>query len=298
MLNPAFLTSCWNQHQRGQRDWSALLWCVLMFRTWQEVVDSRMSGICAVWQKESSERHRRARCAAVNAGLAGRPASDRARSSRDGRWRGSPFRRGSPIAADLPQQSRAAGVRRRPAERARSCATRGGCHGTSARPAALLASLYERHGETFRRHAARRLLRHSVGSSSNAACSRRSTVRHQASGLVRRWQDRAGRLACRRRARGSRRPRGQSARHRERPELLRRTWPRNHLQGCSPAGAGHAAAASRSGRRGTTPYWDMRYGVGRDANEAASEPRAGVGASSDRWPSTARIRLANASARF
>jgi len=37
VLNASFLASCWNQHQRGQRDWSALLWCVLMFRTWQEV---------------------------------------------------------------------------------------------------------------------------------------------------------------------------------------------------------------------------------------------------------------------
>jgi asparagine synthase (glutamine-hydrolysing) len=37
LLNRAFLTQCWKQHQRGQRDWSALLWCVLMFRTWQEV---------------------------------------------------------------------------------------------------------------------------------------------------------------------------------------------------------------------------------------------------------------------
>jgi asparagine synthase (glutamine-hydrolysing) len=37
VLNPAFVTTCWNQHQRGTRDWSALLWCVLMFRTWQEV---------------------------------------------------------------------------------------------------------------------------------------------------------------------------------------------------------------------------------------------------------------------
>ena len=35
LLNPDFLTKCWNQHQHGQRDWSALLWCVLMFRTWQ-----------------------------------------------------------------------------------------------------------------------------------------------------------------------------------------------------------------------------------------------------------------------
>jgi asparagine synthase (glutamine-hydrolysing) len=36
-LNSAFLTRCWNQHQRGQRDWSALLWCVLMFKSWREV---------------------------------------------------------------------------------------------------------------------------------------------------------------------------------------------------------------------------------------------------------------------
>jgi hypothetical protein len=34
-LNPVFLASCWKQHQRGQRDWSALLWCVLMFKTWE-----------------------------------------------------------------------------------------------------------------------------------------------------------------------------------------------------------------------------------------------------------------------
>jgi len=37
LLNKKFLQGCWNQHQRKQRDWSALLWCVLMFRTWQEV---------------------------------------------------------------------------------------------------------------------------------------------------------------------------------------------------------------------------------------------------------------------
>ena len=37
VLNPAVVTHCWDQHQRGQRDWSALLWCVLMFRSWQEV---------------------------------------------------------------------------------------------------------------------------------------------------------------------------------------------------------------------------------------------------------------------
>lgn len=36
-LNYAFLGDCWKQHQRGQRDWSAMLWTVLMFKTWQEV---------------------------------------------------------------------------------------------------------------------------------------------------------------------------------------------------------------------------------------------------------------------
>jgi asparagine synthase (glutamine-hydrolysing) len=37
LLNSAFLMNCWNQHQRGRRDWSALLWTTLMFRKWQEV---------------------------------------------------------------------------------------------------------------------------------------------------------------------------------------------------------------------------------------------------------------------
>jgi len=35
LLNQRLLQKCWAQHQRGQRDWSALLWNVLMFRTWQ-----------------------------------------------------------------------------------------------------------------------------------------------------------------------------------------------------------------------------------------------------------------------
>jgi asparagine synthase (glutamine-hydrolysing) len=39
-LNGVFLQRCWNQHQRGQRDWSALLWCVLMFRSWQEMSET------------------------------------------------------------------------------------------------------------------------------------------------------------------------------------------------------------------------------------------------------------------
>jgi asparagine synthase (glutamine-hydrolysing) len=37
LLDRRFLHNCWKQHQRGQRDWSALLWCTLMFRTWQQV---------------------------------------------------------------------------------------------------------------------------------------------------------------------------------------------------------------------------------------------------------------------
>jgi asparagine synthase (glutamine-hydrolysing) len=36
LLDRTFLAKCWKQHQRGQRDWSALLWSVLMFRAWQE----------------------------------------------------------------------------------------------------------------------------------------------------------------------------------------------------------------------------------------------------------------------
>jgi asparagine synthase (glutamine-hydrolysing) len=36
-LDYKFLSDCWNQHQRGRRDWSSLLWTVLMFKTWQEV---------------------------------------------------------------------------------------------------------------------------------------------------------------------------------------------------------------------------------------------------------------------
>jgi len=37
VLDPKFLRRCWTQHQRGARDWSALLWCVLMFKTWQDM---------------------------------------------------------------------------------------------------------------------------------------------------------------------------------------------------------------------------------------------------------------------
>jgi asparagine synthase (glutamine-hydrolysing) len=37
ILSNEFLRRCWNQHQRGQRDWSAMLWSVLMFKSWQEV---------------------------------------------------------------------------------------------------------------------------------------------------------------------------------------------------------------------------------------------------------------------
>ena len=40
LLDRKFLTGCWNQHQRGQRDWSALLWSVLMLKRWREVCKS------------------------------------------------------------------------------------------------------------------------------------------------------------------------------------------------------------------------------------------------------------------
>jgi asparagine synthase (glutamine-hydrolysing) len=36
-LNYKFLDRCWKQHQSGQRDWSSVLWTVLMFKTWQGV---------------------------------------------------------------------------------------------------------------------------------------------------------------------------------------------------------------------------------------------------------------------
>jgi asparagine synthase (glutamine-hydrolysing) len=36
VINQGFVRQCWNQHQRKQRDWSALLWTVLMFKAWQE----------------------------------------------------------------------------------------------------------------------------------------------------------------------------------------------------------------------------------------------------------------------
>ena len=41
VLNGNFLASCWKEHQRGQRDWSALLWSVLMFKSWQQVERAR-----------------------------------------------------------------------------------------------------------------------------------------------------------------------------------------------------------------------------------------------------------------
>lgn len=37
VLDREFLARCWAEHQSGHRDWSALLWCVLMFKTWQKV---------------------------------------------------------------------------------------------------------------------------------------------------------------------------------------------------------------------------------------------------------------------
>ncbi len=39
-LNYTFLEQCWNQHQRRQRDWSSMLWQVLMFKTWQRVCNT------------------------------------------------------------------------------------------------------------------------------------------------------------------------------------------------------------------------------------------------------------------
>ena len=38
-LNYGFLSNCWDEHQRGARDWSSLMWTVLMFKTWQEVCE-------------------------------------------------------------------------------------------------------------------------------------------------------------------------------------------------------------------------------------------------------------------
>lgn len=35
LLNRAFLQRCWTEHQQRRRDWSALLWSVMMFRTWE-----------------------------------------------------------------------------------------------------------------------------------------------------------------------------------------------------------------------------------------------------------------------
>ena len=37
LLNLTFVDACWKQHQQRRRDWSPLLWSVLMFRRWQEV---------------------------------------------------------------------------------------------------------------------------------------------------------------------------------------------------------------------------------------------------------------------
>ena len=48
VLNRAFLANCWNQHQRGQRDWSAFLWCALMFKTWQEVTTRNERDLCCM----------------------------------------------------------------------------------------------------------------------------------------------------------------------------------------------------------------------------------------------------------
>jgi asparagine synthase (glutamine-hydrolysing) len=39
-LNYGFLEQCWAQHQRQQRDWSSVLWTVLMFKTWQRMSEA------------------------------------------------------------------------------------------------------------------------------------------------------------------------------------------------------------------------------------------------------------------
>jgi asparagine synthase (glutamine-hydrolysing) len=36
-LNYGFVRQCWDQHQAGRRDWSSMLWQVLMFKIWQGV---------------------------------------------------------------------------------------------------------------------------------------------------------------------------------------------------------------------------------------------------------------------
>jgi asparagine synthase (glutamine-hydrolysing) len=36
-LDYDFVAGCWKQHQSGRRDWSSLLWTVLMFKVWQGV---------------------------------------------------------------------------------------------------------------------------------------------------------------------------------------------------------------------------------------------------------------------
>jgi asparagine synthase (glutamine-hydrolysing) len=48
LLNHAFLSRCWKQHQHKQRDWSALLWCVLMFRTWETACKREVSAGAAL----------------------------------------------------------------------------------------------------------------------------------------------------------------------------------------------------------------------------------------------------------
>jgi asparagine synthase (glutamine-hydrolysing) len=42
-LNYKFLARCWEQHQNGRRDWSSLLWTVLMFKTWERVSRRQVS---------------------------------------------------------------------------------------------------------------------------------------------------------------------------------------------------------------------------------------------------------------
>lgn len=37
IFNRRFLARCWDEHQAQRRDWSALLWCVFMYRSWERI---------------------------------------------------------------------------------------------------------------------------------------------------------------------------------------------------------------------------------------------------------------------
>ena len=60
----------------------------------------------------------------------------------------------------------------------------------------------------------------------------------------------------------------QSARDRQRPELHRQPRLRDHLHRRPAAGSRGLVLAASERETHAQPYWDMRYGVGRDGNEA------------------------------